>query len=386
MKLGIIGGGASALILASYLKRKNLNIDITIFERNKSLGRKVLASGNGKCNFSNFKALPSDYNNPMFIEKLFNKIKKEDLINYLSSLGLMFYFDNEGRMYPTTNSSETILNLFLDDLKDTKVLLNYTVKCLIYKNSKYYIDNNEFDYVVLASGSNSSIDVSKVNSTYSYLNNLDIKFSELKPSLVGYVLKDKDISILKGYRTKAIVELFDKDDNLKFEENGEVIFKEDGISGIVVMNSSHYYENNDYIVLNLLSNMDLNELKYKIDYRQKMYKDPSIYLNTLFHASVIKYLIKKNILTSDKIIEYLTNFKLEIKATYGFKDSQVTRGGIKTSELNEDFSLKKYNNLYVCGELIDINGLCGGYNLMFAFMSGLLVAKRIEEIYETQNN
>lgn len=386
MKLGIIGGGASALILASYLKRKNLNIDITIFERNKSLGRKVLASGNGKCNFSNFKALPSDYNNPLFIEKLFNKIKKEDLINYLSSLGLMFYFDNEGRMYPTTNSSETILNLFLDDLKDTKVLLNYTVKCLIYKNNKYYIDNNEFDYVVLASGSNSSIDVSKVNSTYSYLNDLDIKFSELKPSLVGYVLKDKDISILKGYRTKTIVELFDKDDNLKFEENGEVIFKEDGISGIVVMNSSHYYENNDYIVLNLLSNMDLNELKYKIDVRQKMYKDPSIYLNTLFHSSLVKYLIKKNILTSDKIIEYLTNFKLEIKSTYGFKDSQVTRGGIKTSELNEDFSLKKYNNLYVCGELIDINGLCGGYNLMFAFMSGLLVAKRIEEIYETQNN
>ena len=386
MKLGIIGGGASALILASYLKRKNLNIDITIFERNKSLGRKVLASGNGKCNFSNFKALPSDYNNPLFIEKLFNKIKKEDLINYLSSLGLMFYFDNEGRMYPTTNSSETILNLFLDDLKDTKVLLNYTVKCLIYKNNKYYIDNNEFDYVVLASGSNSSIDVSKVNSTYSYLNNLDIKFSELKPSLVGYVLKDKDISILKGYRAKSLVKLFDKDNNLKFEENGEVIFKEDGISGIVVMNSSHYYENNDYIGLNLLLNMDLNELKYKIDFRQKMYKDPNIYLNTLFHASVIKYLIKKNILTSDKIIEYLTNFKLEIKATYGFKDSQVTRGGIKTSELNEDFSLKKYKNLYVCGELIDINGLCGGYNLMFAFMSGLLVAKRIEEIYETQNN
>ena len=386
MKLGIIGGGASALILASYLKRKNLNIDITIFERNKSLGRKVLASGNGKCNFSNFKALPSDYNNPLFIEKLFNKIKKEDLINYLSSLGLMFYFDNEGRMYPTTNSSETILNLFLDDLKDTKVLLNYTVKCLIYKNNKYYIDNNKFDYVVLASGSNSSIDVSKVNSTYSYLNNLDIKFSELKPSLVGYVLKDKDISILKGYRSKSLVKLFDKDNNLKFEENGEVIFKEDGISGIVVMNSSHYYENNDYIVLNLLSNMDLNELKYKIDFRQKMYKDPSIYLNTLLHSSLVKYLIKKNILTSDKIIEHLTYFKLEIKSTYGFKDSQVTRGGIKTSELNEDFSLKKYNNLFVCGELIDINGLCGGYNLMFAFMSGLLVAKRIEEIYETQNN
>lgn len=386
MKLGIIGGGASALILASYLKRKNLNIDITIFERNKSLGRKVLASGNGKCNFSNFKALPSDYNNPLFIEKLFNKIKKEDLINYLSSLGLMFYFDNEGRMYPTTNSSETILNLFLDDLKNNKVLLNYTVKCLKFKNNKYYIDNNEFDYVVLASGSNSSIDASKVNSTYTYLNNLDIKFSDLKPSLVGYVLKDKDISIIKGYRTKTIVELFDKDDNLKFHENGEVIFKEDGISGIVVMNSSHYYENNDYVVLNLLPNIDLNELKFKIDNRQKMYKDPSIYLNTLFHSSVIKYLIKKNIITSDKIIEYLTNFKLEINSTYGFKDSQVTRGGIETSELNEDFSLKKYNNLYVCGELIDINGLCGGYNLMFAFMSGLLVAKRIEEIYETQNN
>ncbi len=386
MKLGIIGGGASGLIIASYLKRKNINIDITIFDRNKSLGRKILASGNGKCNFANFKALPSDYNNPDFIKKLFDKIKKEDLINYLSSLGLMFYFDSEGRMYPTSNSSETIVSLFTNDLKDTKVLLNYTVKSVTYKNKKYYIDNEEFDYVVLASGSNSSVDLSKVDSTYSYLKDLDIKLSRLLPSLVGYKLIDKDIAILKGYRSKSNVKLFDESNNLKFIENGEVIFKEDGISGIVILNSSHYYNDSDYLILDLLYNVDKNELRYKIDSRKTYYKDPSIYLNTLFHPTLIKYLIKKNIVESNQIIDFLSNFKLDIKSTYDFKESQVTRGGILICELNNNLSLKKYPNIFACGELLDINGVCGGYNLMFAFISGLFIAKRIEEIYENKNN
>ncbi len=386
MDLAIIGGGASALILASYLKRKNLNINITIFERNKSLGRKLLASGNGKCNFANFKALPSDYNNESFMEKFFKLIKKEDLINYLSSLGLMFYFDSEGRMYPTSNSSESILNLFSCDLGNTKVICDYAVKKIEYKNNHPYIDNKIFDLAVIASGSNSSIDISKINTTYSYLTPLNIKFTSLMPSLVGYKVKDKNINLLKGYRTKCNVLLFDKKNHIKFEERGEIIFKEDGLSGIVIMNSSHYYEKNDYILLNMIDKNSIDELKYKINERKKLYKDPYDYLGPIIHKNVISYLVKKNWLETDKIIEFLSCFKLEIESTYSFAYSQVTRGGIDLCEMNDDLSLKRYPNIFACGEVLDINGLCGGYNLMFAFMSGLLVSKRIEEIYENKNN
>ena len=385
MKIGIVGGGASGLFLASYLKRKNLNIDITIFDRNKSLGRKILASGNGKCNFSNFKAKSSDYNNFEFIDKLYLKTSIEELINYLSSLGLMFYFDNEGRMYPLSNSSQTILDLFLSDLKDTKVNLNYTVKSISYKNNKFYIDNFEFDYIILASGSNASIDESKINSTYEYFKNLNLKMIPLKPSLVGYKCKLKDINLLKGYRCKSKVEEY-KNDNLIFEENGEVIFKEDGISGIVIMNSSHYYNKGNKIILNLLNNIDINEFKYKLSTRFNISNDPNYYLSGILHPTLIRYLIKENIIEINNIIDFLTHLDINAIDTYSLKEAQVSKGGISIEEIDDSFKLNKYPHIYATGEVLDINGLCGGYNLMFAFLSALTVGKEIEKIYENKNN
>jgi predicted Rossmann fold flavoprotein len=386
MKLGIVGGGDSGLFLASYLKRKYKNIDITIFDRNKSLGRKILASGNGKCNFSNYKAMPSDYNNEDFIKNLYSIVKKEDLINYFSSLGLMFYFDDEGRMYPLSNSSQTILNMFLLELKDTKIYCDYTVKEVFVKNNKYFIDNQEFDYIVLASGSNASIDQSKVASTYSYLSKLNLKMTTLRPSLVGYIVNDKDIKLLKGYRSKAYVTMFDNKNNKKFLEFGEVIFKEDGLSGIVIMNSSHYYESGDYLSLNLLRDISKEEFLYKTKKRYEENKDPYYYLGLVLHNTLISYLVKKNIITPEDVYNLLTNFRINIKSTYDFKEAQVCRGGIDLSELNNDFSLKKYNHIFALGELLDIDGVCGGYNLMFAFMSSLCASKKIGEIYENKNN
>lgn len=385
MKLGIIGGGASGLFVASWLKRNVNNIDITIFDRNKSLGRKILASGNGKCNFSNYKAHPLDYNHPDFIEKLYKNVSKDELINYFSSLGLMFYFDNEGRMYPLSNSSQTILNMFVQDLKDTVVKVEYIVKEVSVKNNKYYIDNEEFDYILFASGSNASIDQSKISSTYSYFKKLNLSLTPLRPTLVGYKVYNKDISILKGYRCKAVVKLNDSKKN-KFVEEGEIIFKEDGLSGIVVMNSSHYYSEGDYLVLNILPNISKEEFVYKLNERYKQNNDPNYYLSLVLHQSIINYLIKKHILNPLDIYMELTNFKLSIKSTYDMKDAQVCRGGIDLSEINDDFSLKKYPHIFATGEVLDIDGVCGGYNLMFAFMSALRCARSLKNIYENKNN
>ncbi len=385
MKVGIIGGGASGLFLANYLSRLNLNIDITIFERNKSLARKVLASGNGKCNFSNFKAIPSDYNNHAFMEKLFKSCPKDELINYFSSLGLMFYFDDEGRMYPITNSSQTIVDLLTSDLKRTKIELNYVVNKVEVKNDKTYIDNVYYDIVVLASGSNASIDLSKVDSTYSYLKPLNLKFVPTHPSLVGFKSNLKNINILKGYRSKSIVSMY-QESNLVFKEFGEVIFKEDGVSGIVLMNASHYYEEHDKIYLNLLPNIEINEFKFKASSRKKINSNIEYFLSGLIHPTLINYLKKENILDIDKIVERLTNFDVKVVSTYSMKEAQVSKGGIDISEIDDNFKIKKYTNIYALGELLDINGVCGGYNLMFAFTTALVLGKEIKRLYEDKNN
>lgn len=385
MKIGIVGGGASALLFANYISRLNLNIEITIFERNKSLARKVLASGNGKCNFSNYKAIKDDYNNPLFIEKLFKRCPKDELINYFSSLGLMFYFDDEGRMYPLSNSSQTIVDLLSLDFKNTNVNLNYVVKKVEMKNGISYIDNIPFDIVVLASGSNASIDLSKVDSTYSYLKPLNLKFIETKPSLVGFKSNLKNIDLLKGYRSKSIVSMY-RDSNLIFKEYGEIIFKEDGISGIVVMNASHYYEPNDKISLNLLPNIEINEFIYKANLRKKINPNIEYFLSGLIHTTLINYLKKDNINDIDKIVEKLTNLDVKVISTYSMKEAQVSKGGIDINEIDDNFKLKKYKSIYALGELLDINGLCGGYNLMFAFTSALVLGKEIKRLYEDKNN
>ena len=191
MKVAIIGGGASGLMCASFLKRNNSKLDITIYEKNKGLGRKILASGNGKCNFMNYKATIFDYNNPDFVKNIFNNTNKEDVINYFAGLGLLFKFDQEGRMYPQSESSETILKLLTDDLKNTNIKLDTKVFSLQAQNDKIIINNDEvYDYALLASGSFAGIIPSKSLDIYSYYNNLGLKQERLKPVLVGLKVKE----------------------------------------------------------------------------------------------------------------------------------------------------------------------------------------------------
>ena len=379
MKLAIIGAGASGLFIASYLKRKYNNLDITIYERNKGLGRKLLASGNGKCNFMNYKAIPDDYNNPNFVRNIFNICKKEDVLNYFQSLGLMFKFDDEGRMYPISESSETILKLFSLDLKDTKVLLETTVSSIKYVDGKVLInDSDYYDYCVLATGSNAGIDEKKIDSTYSYLKPLNLKMVPLKSSLVGFKSKE-NLKTLFGYRSKAMVTYYENDIPV-YKESGEIIFKNDGISGICVMNISHIYNNQDaHLELDLMQGSSYEEITYKLNLRKSYNSDPRYYLDGICHPRMIEYLIKNNILNPEDVAKTLKAFKVTILDTYDFKNAQVLKGGISVDELNNNLSLKKYPNIYATGELLDINGKCGGYNLTFAFITAMIVSKDIEE-------
>ncbi len=141
MDIAIVGGGATGLMVANYLSRYKSKINITIYERNKGFGRKILASGNGKCNFMNYKALPSDYNNPDFIKQLFSIVSKEECLNYFNDLGLLFKFDSEGRMYPMTESSDTVLKILMSDFKAITYRLETVVNKVEVKDNKVIIND-----------------------------------------------------------------------------------------------------------------------------------------------------------------------------------------------------------------------------------------------------
>ena len=348
MEIAIIGGGACGLLLASILEKNNINYKL--FNRGK-IGNKILASGNGRCNISNdnFK-MDAYHNNPLACKIVSENY--ENLFDYFNELKIYTKIDSEGRMYPISESSQSVLDLILKKINNR--IIDTTILNIKNINNKYYLNDSfgPFDKVILAYGS-----IAGYKPPYTFLDftkELNLEMVALKPSLVGFKTyqKFKEIS---GTRAKVLTKLY-QNNNLIHEENGEVIFKDDGISGICIMNLSSYYANlkntdNCYISLDFSPYMEFD------DY------------TSIINPKLLKYIIKNNI--------PIHNFKINIQSTYDFSLSQVCKGGISISEINDDLSLKKHPNIYVGGECIDVDAVCGGYNLMFAFCCAIKLGKEL---------
>ena len=357
MNIAIIGAGASSIFLQALLRDKH---NIYVFERNKKILSKLKASGNGRCNMLNAFAIPEDYNNKEFMNQIFKKIGPDKILKIFNDFGLITTQDLEGRVYPISNISETVSDIMLENVR-SKIILDYTVEKITKKNNKYIINdyNVEFDKVILATGSSASIIPSKQSICYDYLKSLNINITKLNPSLVGFKNKQgfKDIS---GVRLKALVKLY-IDNKFIREERGEVIFKDDGISGIVIMNMSSYYnrynKKNAYLVLDMLEGINPKNIK------------------GAFNPKLYRYILNNN-------IDY-HNFRIDILDTYDIKDAQVINGGVDLNSINDNLSLKNDNNIYLMGEMLNIDGVCGGYNLLFAFMCAYVVGCELG--YEDKN-
>ncbi len=345
MKIAIIGGGASGLFLATLLEK--LNIDYVIFNKGK-VGSKILASGNGRCNISNL-----EYDDEFYHNNELSKIvyyNQGHLFDILRDLKIYTKADDEGRMYPISESSLSVLNILLKHIKHEIIIEE--IKTIKKDNNKYYLNNTygPFDKLVLATGSPASFKSFNCD----YLNSLDIKFNQFKPSLVGFKT-NLDFKKIKGSRAKALTYLYN-DNKLIHKEYGEVMFKEDGISGIVIMNQSSYY--------NYIDNK--KNVKIIIDLLDKDYDD----LESVIQPKLLEYIL------NNKINPH--KFEIPVIGTYSFEFAQVAKGGIAIESINKNLSLKKDKNIYVTGELLDIDGVCGGFNLMNAFCDSIEVYKDLK--------
>lgn len=350
MKIAIIGAGASGLLLAGLLSQNNIDYDIY---NNGKVGSKLLASGNGRCNISNENIDKKYYHNSPFYDLILPYHK--DLLDYFSNIGIYTFTDDEGRMYPYSESSQSVLNAFLEQID--KAIIDCKIKIIKKTNDKYILNDNniKYDKIVLATGSMASLLKNKQIGYNDYLKSLNVKISNLYPSLCGFVLKDS-VKEISGVRCKALVSLYNNK-KLIHKEKGEVIFKNEGISGICIMNLSSYYshlenKDNSYIELDLAPNLNYQNLV------------------CILNPKLLIYVKKNNI--------NIHKFKLNILSTYPFENAQVISGGIVYEEFNKNLSLKKDNNIYATGELLDIDGICGGYNLTSAFCSALVVFRSIK--------
>ena len=396
LKVCVIGGGASGVVCAIKLARRG--IDVAILEKNNSLLKKVLVTGNGKCNYFNDDMDISHYRscNIDFLSNIINEDNINSVHNFFDSIGIVPNVKN-GYYYPYSNTATTIKNLLIleCDRLNIKIITDILVTDII-KDNKFIIKSNKDDIicdkVVLALGSCASLK-DKYNG-YEMLRKLGHNIIKPVPALVMLEGSSNYYKEWAGIRIMASVSLYDNDKFVAKDE-GEVQLTNYGISGICVMNLS------GRVARGLLENkkevLRINFMpivEYAFEYlieRSESHKNLTIIelLESIINYKLLYVILKKNNIDTNKkwdelsyeekhiLAKELSSFELNITSTKGFDNAQVVSGGVSLKEINNDFSSKKIDNLYLIGEVLDVDGDCGGYNLGFAFMSGLIVGEVI---------
>ncbi|HHX00976.1 MAG TPA: aminoacetone oxidase family FAD-binding enzyme [Acholeplasmataceae bacterium] len=375
MNVIVIGGGASGVMHALYLKHLNSDINVTILEQNDRILKKLLKTGNGRCNISNSLMEAKFYNNEKVISNLYNKVKPEVVINFFKSLGLLLKNGNSTRLYPCSESANTVVDLLRNELAASMVDVRCSEEVIkIRKNKLFEVTTNRnkyiADYVVVAAG---SIAQEKTN-IYEILKELNHSITDIKPGLVALKVK-QNLQSIRGIRVKCNAKVIN-DNKVIYEEVGEVLFKENGLSGVVILNLSRYVKPGYEISLDLFFDYpDINNYISSFLYD----KDIEDILRGLLPKMLANYIYTKANGNLGKIFELIHDLRFKVVSDYGFNQGQIVLGGVRVDEINEDFSSKVIDGLYLVGEVLDIDGASGGYNLHFAWSSGIMSAISIFE-------
>ena len=361
MKIGIVGGGASGTFAAIRIKESNPSFDVTIIERNDKLMKKVAVTGNGRCNYANLGNLEGKYNNP-FANQIINNLKPTELVDIFERYGIHpTKIDN--LVFPISLSAQTVilmLNKRLEEL-GIKICLNEKVIDYQINNSQCRLKTDKqthvFDKIVFSCGGKAYPQLGTDGSLFDVLRQHGYQIETLSPSLSPIKVKENTKKI-SGQRVKCLVSLVYKD-KLYYYEEGEVLFKDDGLSGIVMLNISQK--------INELS--DKKAVKIVLDLAPNNIVKQEQYLEFV-HPKVAAYLTDNN-LSINQLTFTFKNF-------YDFNIAEVTHGGVSLNDITNDLQSKKENKVFFTGEVLDIDGMCGGYNLMFAFASAETVAKSIK--------
>lgn len=414
MKIGIIGGGASAMILASKLE----NCEVTILERNSKLGKKLLLTGNGKCNYTNldFNEINSIYNND-FAVNVYNRYNNESFIDYFKKLGIVPKVEiHKGihYVYPNSNKSTSVYYCLLDKIINNKVkiLYNKLVKDVKYNGIVFNAicddkETYEFDKIVLSTGGASYSKTGSDGMGYEIAKKFGHKIVDIVPGLTAmkYSFKSGNVSISDKCRVNATVVYSDGEDS--FLESGELQFNEDTISGIPILNFSSKIGRKlcskksidfsiDFSNVLIEDNSDLNKIERVKKFLNNRIKNTSYrkiedflcgYLPDEINEVIFKMtkLTGKNISNLaesdlDNLADAISNMKIQVTYNSDFENAQVTLGGVDVSQVDNDtLESKLVKGLYFTGEILDIDGRCGGYNLQLAYSTASLVADAIKE-------
>ena len=395
--VGVIGGGASGLVAALTASERGLST--VVFEKNAQIGKKIAASGNGRGNILNI-SQPKYYGNHSFAMSVIGEFNARMQIDWWKRNGLELAVDHEGRAYPVTGNASTICDILRIHLKKYKTEIRLSSYCTnIRKTGDFFRievsdgTSVECRNVIIACGGAAQPKLGGTTDGYKLLEKLGHSITPLTPALTQIITDKRSVSGLAGIRIQAGIRIENSNGDVLHAEHGEVLFTEYGISGICTMQCARF------ALKDLTVKLDLSEafgesIYEKLTAHRTVFKDEdaTMLMTGILHPKVAYAVLKQSgieirnrkcgVLSDEElfcIADTVKNYKLNIEGLRGFDYAQVTAGGAVCDEFDaHTMESRLIENLYATGEILDVDGDCGGYNLMFAVASGYLAGRSIK--------
>lgn len=420
--LVIIGGGAAGLMAGISSKRHNPDFKIAIVDRTFALGRKVLVCGAGRCNITNINLdskIDSAYygasNN--FVHSVFDNFGFDSIVKFFEDLGVELYVERKtdlGKLFPVTDQAKTITEMMIDEINrlGIDIHLNTEVKkigktdnfkIITNKVDSKRIDSNGFTgeieakYLILSAGGKSYPALGSNGSGYDLAKSLGHKIIQPVPAALPIEGSNELTHFLQGQKLEVEVTSVIEGKEIKSSID-DLIFKKYGLSGSAILNISreisiHFNrenKNNCEVKINFFPKFDAQNLAEFLYERWKKRPNQALLKSFygLFPNKIAKYLLKfygfdEKVLVSelkvkdvDFLTKKLTDTRIKVTGTRGWNEAEFTAGGIDSSEIKKGtLESKKIENLYICGEIIDVDGDVGGFNLSWSWSSGFVAGK-----------
>lgn len=380
----IIGCGAAGLACAATLINGNKSLKICLVDAGDRLGKKLAATGNGQGNISNLDLTAEHYHGGNV--DLVEKIACTDPYDGAKLFSCLLSADEKGRIYPAGRQASALVDELLVSLDNPNVHIftQYKAEKVVRAKELFEVTtkNGEFccaERVVLCVGGKAQKQFKTDGSGYALATSLGHTLTPLYPSLVQLKTETVHIKTLKGIRADCNVTAFCGGKPLK-TVRGDVIFTDYGVSGNAVFSVSSYVADKQNVTLSLgfLPDFTAEEIEKSIAKRKSVGYEKSELLSGTLHNQIGRAIIKRaGSARADIIVKTLKNFTLPVLGTLGYDYAQVTKGGINMAEVTEELESKLVKNLFFAGEILDVDGDCGGYNLQWAFTSGMTVASAI---------
>lgn len=397
----VIGAGPAGLFAAQVCGAKGLKT--CLLEKNKSAGLKLLISGTGQCNVTHAGKI-SDFlthygDNSRFVRTALYNFSNENVISFFQERGLKLTEVNNGKIFPETLKSRDILNILLSECIKNRVSIKYetSISCITQSDNLFKVQTHTCLYItkniIICTGGKSYPKTGSTGEGYRFASQLGHTITQIKPALTSIIIDNFQFQICAGISiTDSVIQLY-RDSKKIRQTQGDILFTHKGISGPGILDFSRFLDSNDTIRLSLIEMANSDEFekhlleqisingKKSIKNCLSIYEIPERLLLAILELSQIDPLSKAADLEKTKrkaLVKNITELEFKIDRLGSFKEAMSTNGGVALAEVNQKtMESKLVKGLFFAGEVLDIDGDTGGYNIQFAISSGVLAAQNV---------